>query len=276
VELSLCWGTVMGTPLVELVPLAAGAGFAGVAVTPPMYGAARASGWTDAGLRRLLDDHGVAVTVLDPLLVALPGSGTAAEVGPRFRALFEVGEDDCYRVAHALGCTMVNVAHYLGHPTPLPQLVEGFGAVCERARAEGLDVLLEPMPEGGVPDLATGLAVVRGADAPNGALMLDTWHFHRTGGDVAAAGTLRPGELGGLQVSDAPAGLPETGTTGLRRRELPGQGVMALREVLAVALSAARPGRTPFVGVEVFNDDLAARPPTEVAALAAAALRSVV
>jgi sugar phosphate isomerase/epimerase len=270
--LSLCWGTVMGTPLVDLIDVAAGAGFGGVAITPPMYREARAAGVSDAELRRRLDDGGVAVTVLDPLLVALPGSARPQEVGPRFRPLFEVSEDDCYRVADALGVARINVAHYLGHPTPVAELIDGFGAVCGRAAARGFDVLLEAMPDGGVPDLATSSAVVRGAGASNGSLMLDTWHHHRTGGTVAAVAALAPGELGGVQVSDAPAGLGGVGATGLLRRELPGDGVMPLAAMLAAALAGAR---DPFVGVEVFNDDLAALPVQEAAARAAAGLRAV-
>jgi sugar phosphate isomerase/epimerase len=105
--------------------------------------------------------------------------------------------------------------------------------------------------------------------------MLDTWHFHRTGGDPAALAALRPGELGGLQVSDAPAPADDMAVSGTRRRELPGQGVMALRDVLAVALAAARTDRPPFVGAEVLNDDLPALAPAEAAAQAAASLRSV-
>jgi sugar phosphate isomerase/epimerase len=270
--LSLCWGTVMGTPLVDLIDVAAGAGFGGIAITPPMYAEARADGVSDGELRRRLDDRGVAVTVLDPLVVALPGSGRAEEVGRRFRSLFEVSEDDCYRVADALGVTRINVAHYLGRPTPLAELVDGFGAVCARAAAHGFDVLLEAMPEGGVPDLATSTAVVRGAGAPNGSLMLDTWHHHRTGGTAAAVAALAPGELGGVQVSDAPAAPGGVGATGLMRRELPGEGVMPLTAVLDAALAGAR---DPFLGVEVFNDDLAALPVQEAANRAAAALRAV-
>src|SRR5690349_10376269 len=120
----LCWGTVEGTPLLELVEVAATTGFAGITVTPAMYFAARAAGHRDADLRARLDDHGIAVSVIDPLIAALPGAPTPETMPPRFRATFEYGEADCFRAALALGAPTINVAHYMGAPTPVDALAE--------------------------------------------------------------------------------------------------------------------------------------------------------
>ena len=51
---------------------AAAAGFDGVSLYFDEYRAARADGWSDADLRALLDDHGVAVAELDGVMRWLP------------------------------------------------------------------------------------------------------------------------------------------------------------------------------------------------------------
>ncbi len=53
---------------------------------------------------------------------------------------------------------------------PVASLIDSLGPLCERARSQGLRVLLEFMPEGSIPDLATALAIVRatGAVEPGG------------------------------------------------------------------------------------------------------------
>src|SRR5262249_24192590 len=144
----LCWGTVEGTPLLELVEIAAATGFEGITVTPAMYFAARAAGLRDADLRARLDDHGIAVTLTDPLIAALPGAAAPETMPPRFRATFEHGEVDCFRVALALGARTINVAHYMGAPTPIEELAEAVAGICQRAAQHGLTVCVEFMPEG--------------------------------------------------------------------------------------------------------------------------------
>ena len=78
----LCWGTVEGTPIPELIELAAATGFAGDHGHPAMYFAARAAGHSDADLRARLDGRGVVVSIIDPLLAALPGCPAPESVAP--------------------------------------------------------------------------------------------------------------------------------------------------------------------------------------------------
>jgi sugar phosphate isomerase/epimerase len=262
----LCWGTVEGTPLPELVDVAAAAGFAGITVTPAMYFAARAEGHTDAELRARLDDQGVAASVVDPLLAALPGCPAPESVAPRFRATFEHGEADAFRAALALGAPTINVAHYMGAPTPVDALAEAVAGICQRAAQHGLTVCVEFMPEGSLTDLATATRIVELTGAPNAGVMLDVWHFFRTGGDVADVEALPAGTVKGLQLSDAPAHLRGVGTNArVRDRLLPGDGVIPLTGILAALGDDA----AVDWGVEVFDTQ---RPAREMAAAASAAL----
>ena len=266
----LCWGSVEGTAMPELFEVAAVAGFAGVTVTPAMYFAAVERGMSGAGLRARLDDHGIRVSVVDPLLAALPGCPSPDSVAPRFRSTFEHDEDDCYRVAHDLGATTINVAHYMGAPTPISELTDAIGGVCERARREGLAITVEFMPEGSIPDLAVAARIVHDTGAPNVGVMLDTWHFFRTGGRPDDVRALPAGTVAGMQLSDAAAALRGAGTRARADdRLMPGAGAIPLVEILTIVL-----GDRPDLdaGIEVFG---ATAPPLETALRCATSLRAV-
>jgi sugar phosphate isomerase/epimerase len=92
--------------------------------------------------------------------------------------------------------------------------------------------------------------------------MLDTWHFYRTGGTTDELKRGDGLDIRGVQVSDATSSVLGHPRPGLTSRLLPGQGVVPLREILSRVLSR-RPDA--FVGVEVFNAELAAGPPQEAA-----------
>ncbi len=252
----------MGTPLRQLIPAAAEAGFAGVTITPQLYFEARQVGASDAELLRWLDDSGVKVTLLDPLMSVLPGSPEPSSVGPTFRALFEATEQDCFQVAEALAIPCINVAHFQASPAPLDELIESFGGLCDRASRRGFRVLLEFMPEGSVSDLATALEILHAADPADAAVMLDTWHFYRTGGTTGELEHYDGRDIGGLQVSDAAPSVLGQVSPGLNSRLLPGLGAVPLAEIVSWVL-AARPDA--FLGVEVFNAELAAGPPGQAA-----------
>ena len=248
---TLCWGTAEGTPLPELVDLAAATGYPAITVTPAMYFDALDAGFSDADLRARLDDRGIEVAVVDPLLAALPGCPSPDSVAPRFRPTFEHDTEDCIRAALALRAPLLNVAHYMGAPTPLDALAEAVAGVADRAASDGLALSVEFMPEGSIKDLETTVRVVERAGAANVGVLLDTWHFFRTGGRPEDVRALAPGTITALQVSDARAelfGVWENAR--VRDRMLPGDGDIPLVEILQ-AVFDAHPVRD--VGVEVFD-----------------------
>jgi sugar phosphate isomerase/epimerase len=261
-DLSLCWGTIAPATLEELASLGSEAGFDGISVSPGMFEDAVARGVSGDELARRITDSGVRVSVIDPLMSVLPGSPDPLTIGGRFARLFSFGEEDCFRMADTLGASAVNVAHYLGAPVALNALIDGFGALCERAELRGIELLLEFMPEGSIPDLATALSIVRAVDAPNASVMLDTWHFFRTGGIVSDLDGVAPGEVGGVQVSDAPIEQAGRIEAGVNTRLLPGDGVIPIESLIAKSVGS---DATAFVGIEVFSHELLQLEPTEAA-----------
>jgi sugar phosphate isomerase/epimerase len=264
----LCWGTVEGVGLLETAEAAAAAGFAEISITPAMGLDALAAG--PAAVRSRLADLGVAVGLLDPLLGGLPGVPRPDDVAPRFRATFEHGEDACWRLVDAFAIPVLNVAHYMGAPTPVEVLVHHIGGVAERAADHGVALAVEFMPEGAIPDLATAAVIVRAIDRADVGVMLDTWHHHRTAGTVDAVRSLPPGTVRAVQLSDAQDDVWATGTDPpTRDRLLPGRGVIPLAELVA-AVVETRPDAV--IGIEVFDRSRAATPAVDRARAAAGSL----
>jgi len=266
----LWWGTIEGAGIATLAEVAGAAGFGAISVTPAMYFAARAQGASDGDLRELLARAGVTVAVIDPLIHGLPGSREPASVAARFRATFEYGADDAFRAAEALGARSINIAHYMGAPTPLGQLIDAIGAIGRAAADRGVEILVEFMPEGGICNLSDAADIVAGVAAPNVAIMLDTWHFFRTAGQLDELERLPPGAIGAVQVGDAPAAAWGTGANPPSAdRLLPGHGAVPVRELVAIA---RQNNPAVVVGIEVFNRASIDVAPLDRAMAAAAAM----
>jgi len=271
-KIALCWGTLIGAPLETLVDAAGRNELAAITLTSGMYDASRARGASDPALRRRLADRGVRVHAIDPLIGVLPGTPRPDEVPAEHRSYFEFTEEDCYRAAHALQAETINLAHFGGKPVSEAAFVECVGQVARRAQREGVRLTLEFLPESAIPDLATARRIVEAIGAPNLGVMLDTWHFARTGGTVAELAALPPGVISGLQISDRRAPPPGTAYTPMFGRLLPGEGELPLPEILRVLLA-----RDPslIVGVEVFSEELQKLPADEVARRVALATAKV-
>jgi sugar phosphate isomerase/epimerase len=171
-------------------------------------------------------------------------------------------EKDFYAVADALGARSINVVD-LGEQRAisLDAAAEAFAGVCDRAREHDLLVHIEFLPWSSIPDLQSAWNIVREAGRANGGVLLDTWHFLRSGGTPEGLATMAVDRIYAIQVSDAPAVaesnlMEET----MARRLLPGEGAARVGEVVEV-LSGG--GCTAPVGVEVFSTELAALPAAE-------------
>jgi sugar phosphate isomerase/epimerase len=229
----------------DRVRVAADAGFVGVGLRAENYVAARDQGLSDADMKAILDDHGVAVMEVE----YLTGWGTAEDRDATQREK----EQTVFHMARTFGAGHMN-AGLLEKPS-LPLVTEAFAALCRRAG--DLVVGLEFMPYSGVPDLATAWEVLRGADQPNAGLLVDAWHWSRSGMTAADLEPIPAERVVGIQLCD----VGEHPMTPLRRESLghrlpPGEGygdvVGMLRALIAKDVDA-------LVSVEVISDELVAR-----------------
>jgi sugar phosphate isomerase/epimerase len=268
-DLVLCAGSALQTPFTERLRLAAASGFAGLSMWESDYLGARAEGYTDADLRGALADHGIEIAELDALTRWLPEEDAA--VRSEWTTTFE--EKDFYAVADAIGARSINVVD-LGAPRTISvdAAAEAFAGVCDRAREHDLLVHLEFLPWSSIPDIESAWKIVREAGRDNGGVLLDTWHFLRSGGTPESLPTIPRDRVYGIQVSDAPAVaesnlMEET----MARRLLPGEGAARVRDVIDALLDG---GCTAPVGVEVFSTELAALPADQAIERVALATRT--
>ena len=266
----LWWGTIEGAGIETLAAVAGAAGFGSISITPAMYFDACQRGQTDDALRGVLAHAGVTVAMIDPLIAGLPGARDPTSVPRRFRATFEYGPAEAFRAAEGVGARTVNIAHYMGAPTPIEQLIDAVGAIGRDAARRGLDLLVEFMPEGAIGDLAAASAIVRGVNLTNVALMLDTWHLYRSAGSPDDLDALPARSIAAVQVGDATADAWGTGVNPpTADRLLPGQGAVPIRDLVA---RARLNNPDVVVGIEVFNRALVDADPSVRAQAAAAAM----
>jgi sugar phosphate isomerase/epimerase len=259
-DLVLCAGTVPNAPLEERIVAAADAGFAAISIFPHDYQRARAAGRSDADLRALLRDHGIAIAEIDPLLSWMPSGATGAGLSDEGRAFAATGEDAFYAIADALGARSINAALADPRPVEIAAVADAFAALCDRANAHGLLVTLEFLPWTPIRDAATAADVVQRASCVNGGVMLDAWHQFRSGAAIASLPAM---QVLGIQLNDAPAepeadAIDET----LHRRLAPGDGAIDLTALLR---HLAAGGCNAPIGVEVFSDTWSAAPLRETA-----------
>jgi sugar phosphate isomerase/epimerase len=180
-------------------------------------------------------------------------------------------EETVFHMARAFGVSHLN-AGLLEH-LPVDMITEAFAAFCDRA-AEDLTVALEFMPYSGVPDLATAWRVVRDAGRPNGALIVDVWHWARAGTAPIDLEPVPADRIVALQLCDVladPMDPPRAESLG--HRLPPGQGYGdAVGVVRALRDKGVRPC---VVTVEVISDELVARGVDVAARTAADAARDV-
>jgi len=265
-DLVLCAGTLQNATLRERVTAAVAGGFRGLSLFASDYRRAREDGLSDADIRALLDDHGLEIAELDPLITWLPGAVSAIP-------LFDASEDEFYAIRDAIGARSINAIVFTPEPVEDAALAAAFAALCERGAAHEMLVHLEFMPWTQVASAVDAWDVVRRAGHPNGGIMLDTWHhFRGSVSDAELAAKVPTERIFAVQLDDAPAEAEEDVIAEtLNRRRLPGDGDIDLPAILRMLREGGSPAP---LGVEVFSEALFALPPSEVAARCGAATRA--
>ncbi|MET9294662.1 sugar phosphate isomerase/epimerase [Streptomyces sp. NPDC003077] len=237
------------------------AGFDGIGLRVGDYREARAQGWSDDGMRGLLAEYGLHVAEVELLRSwwTAPSPESARE------------EDDAFRIADLFGAGRVNAG--LPDGTAETDLVREYVRLCARAEIHGLMVPLEFMPYGAITSLAQAHHIVERADRPNGGLLIDTWHCHRTGVTAADLAALPPERIISVQICDArPVPHPDLRHEARHLRLLPGEGVA---DIVGALRTLGRCTRVAGVSVEVMSDSLDGIPPDTAAALARSAAQGV-
>jgi sugar phosphate isomerase/epimerase len=276
-ELVLCSGTLpRDISFRERVDAAAAAGFAGISMWGRDYARARRDGHPDSEIRSIIEDAGLGVGEVDPVWWWLPGAAeTGASIDARYDVLdvFGFGPDEVFRIAEVIGARSVNAVDVFGGEWSVDDASEACARLCDRAAEHGVLVHVEFLPWSKIPDLDTAARIARSADRDNCGILVDSWHFHRSGGSLDELRAIPGALVKGVQLNDGPR-EPEADLMDatLHERRLPGDGdfdLVGLVDVLD-AIGADAP-----YGVEVFSDELHALGPVEAAQRAGDATRRV-
>ena len=270
-DLVLCAGTLASTPLRERAEVASAAGFTGLSLFLDDLEAARQTGLSDRDIRRLLDDNGLQIAELDPLMSWVEG-GPDDRVTEEGRGFLRWKESDFYEAAKAVAARSINAVLFAPKPVPNDQLVESFASLCDRANEHGLLVHIEFMPFSQVSNIEQALAIVEAAGRENGGILFDVWHYFR--GQRSPEALARAARrVTAIQLDDAPEEAePNVFEETLHRRLLPGEGDAGVAELIRT-LDAG--GCSAPLGIEVFNDALAELPAQEFAMRSAQTTRKV-
>jgi len=230
----------------DRVRVAAEAGFAGVGLRAENYWDARAAGLDDDAMLAILDRHGLRVMEVE----YITAWGTEQD---RDTAQQEK-EQAVYHMARTFGVTHLNAG--LLEKLPVDVITEAFAALCRRAGE--LTVALEFMPYSGVPNLRTAWEIIRRANEPNGALLVDAWHWNRSGTTPEELAPVPADAIVSVQLNDvAEQPMEQLRAESLHHRLPPCQGYGDVAGM--VRALKAKGVRPRVITVEVMSDVLLAR-----------------
>ena len=237
---------------------AARVGFSGLGIWHADLEHMLGEGKTLREMRSLFDEYGLRHVELEFLGDwFLDPDDERRKVSDRTRALL-------YEAAAALPAHHIKVGNLAGTECDLSRMIDAYGELCADA-AEHTDakIVYEFMPyDTVVNSLDAALAVVEGADAPNGGLVLDTWHLGKLEIEPDDLRRIPPRFVSWVELSDGPYGIAEEWLDEvINRRKLPGEGEFPIRDYVRVCRELGYAG--PW-GVEVLSEELRNLPIDEI------------
>lgn len=255
--------TLRSAGFADRIPAAAGAGFCGIGMGAADYLDARRHGFSEEDIAEFIRSHDLRVVELEFLRDWWADADTRG---------MRLEEDILFHLAALLGAEQINVG--LFDPVPDEVVHRAFRRLCSRAADHGLRIAIEFMPYSALRTLEAAEAIVtraRDAGLDNAGLILDAWHWHRSGADLERLAGVEPSWVFAVQLNDAlPQPLPDLREEGRHARLLPGEGVVDLAGFLGVL---ARAGVRAPLAVEVLSDELEAVSAAQACKLAAVTTR---
>ena len=203
-------------------------------------------------MKQILDDNGIRHVELE----FLQDWFRAGEE----KCLSDVRKSKLLEASAALGAHHVKVGDFHRKRTPMPKLIDAFGALCEDAARFGATIGFELMPFAMIETVEESLEMVEGANAPNGGIILDLWHVVKLHIPYVQAAAIPPRFLVSVEINDGYLDQPEgmdfvTETT--EHRKFPGEGEFDVRGFVAAIWNAGYRGP---IGVEVLSKEIRSWP----------------
>jgi sugar phosphate isomerase/epimerase len=144
-------------------------------------------------------------------------------------------------------------------PPNIPLMSDEFAKLCEDVRPAGANVIIEMMPFTNIRTIDDSVAIIGGANQPNGGLLLDIWHVVRGNIDYSEIAKVPAGMLMGIELDDANRDVVGTLFEDTRfQRRLCGEGAWDVPGFIDAVLRAGF--KAPYYGVEIINEQFRKQP----------------
>lgn len=215
----------------------------------------------DIGLKtakQILDDNGIKHREIE-FLVDWYLDGERRQASDRARKVM-------LETAAAIGARKVKIApglHDMGQPD-VKRMAEAFASVCEDAAKVGVTIALEIMPFSNVRTIDAGVAIVAGANQPNGGLLIDNWHVQRGGMAYSEIAKIPKQFLKAVELDDAHQEIQGGGIweDTIYHRVLCGEGCFNTPEFIKEVQNI---GYDDYYGVEILSQNYRKLPLLEMA-----------
>ena len=176
-------------PFEARVRSAAHAGFSGIGLRVEDYVRAISEGLDDAAMIAILAHYGVRVREVEFLVGWHPLAAIDMALKER--------ESTPLRMARTFKVSHVNVG--LFGSFPIDEICQSFRALCQRSE---IDLAFEYMPFGAIKTLSAAWQLVAAAECPNARLLIDTWHWVRSGTRVEELAPVDPMAIVAVHLAD--------------------------------------------------------------------------
>lgn len=205
-------------------------------------------------MKQILDDNGMKYVEVEFLTDWFLDGERKRQSDIRKRGLLAAAE--------ALQATQVKVGDFYRRKCPMPRLMEAFGELCSEAAEHGTRIAFEPMSAAMIHTLKDSLAMVRGAGAENGGIVLDLWHVVNLGISYQEVSCVPLPFLFGVELNDGTLARPENlPPDAVEPRTFCGEGEF---DIPGFIKSVEKTGYRGPWGSEVFAEELLQKPLEEL------------
>jgi sugar phosphate isomerase/epimerase len=209
-------------------------------------------------MRQILSDNGIRHVELEFL--------TDWFLEGERKKLSDIRKENLFEAAEVLGARHIKVGDFFQERCSPPCLIDAFAILCEEAARHGTRIGFELMPFAMIRTLEEALAMVKGAGAPNGGIVLDLWHVVKLGVPFEQVCRLPLEYVVGVELNDGTVDSPwSLHEDTIHHRRLCGEGEFDVRGFVQGMQNAGYRG--PW-GIEVLSAELRTRPLDELTARA--------
>jgi sugar phosphate isomerase/epimerase len=205
-------------------------------------------------MKRILNANGMRHVELEFLMDWFLEGERKRQSDIRKRILFEAAE--------VLGARHIKVGDFDQQHCSMDRLIDSFGTLCREAADHGTKIGFELMPFAMIRTLEESLAMVEGAQSPNGGIIFDLWHIAKLGIPYEDLSHVPREYVVSVELNDgtleAPWSLHEDT---INHRRLCGEGEFDVKGFIQALCKTGYDG--PW-GIEVLSEDLRKQPLAEV------------